>query len=117
MIQRGKMHRHELHLFFAQDRRGVARALLVAIESRVEIGRVRAGLFLDFIDQSGGRYNCRIAQAAMANFAAPILSLSQRPALKWEIVVVENETVNAWALPGGKLAVHKGLLERSLERC
>src|SRR6202012_2445313 len=39
-----------------------------------------------------------------------VIATSKRPNLKWEIGLVDNETVNAWALPGGKLAVHKGLI-------
>jgi predicted Zn-dependent protease len=63
-----------------------------------------------FIDQSGGLYNSQNAQEALNRFTAPVVATSKRPNLKWEIVLVDNETVNAWALPGGKLAVHKGLL-------
>ncbi len=63
-----------------------------------------------FIAQSGGRYNSRRAQEALRRFADPIIRTSLRPHLPWEVVLVDNETVNAWALPGGKLAVHKGVL-------
>ncbi|HYE49427.1 MAG TPA: M48 family metallopeptidase [Azospirillaceae bacterium] len=63
-----------------------------------------------FIGQSGGRYNSRKAQEALKRFAQPILQTSQRRGLPWDIVLVDNDTVNAWALPGGKLAVHKGLI-------
>ena len=63
-----------------------------------------------FIDQSGGLYNSQNAQEALHRFAEPVVATSKRANLKWEIVLVDNETVNAWALPGGKLAVHKGLI-------
>jgi predicted Zn-dependent protease len=63
-----------------------------------------------FIDQSGGLYNSRNAQEALHSFAEPVIATSKRANLKWEIVLLDNETVNAWALPGGKLAVHKGLI-------
>ena len=63
-----------------------------------------------FIDQSGGLYNSQNAQDALRRFAEPVIATSKRPNLKFEIALIDNETVNAWALPGGKLAVHKGLI-------
>jgi predicted Zn-dependent protease len=63
-----------------------------------------------FIDQSGGLYNSQNAQDALRRFAEPVIATSRRGNLRWEIALIDNETVNAWALPGGKLAVHKGLL-------
>ena len=63
-----------------------------------------------FIDQSGGLYNCRVAQSALRKFAQPVMGTSKRDALQWDIALIDNDTVNAWALPGGKIGVHKGLL-------
>ncbi|MGZ6018932.1 MAG: M48 family metallopeptidase, partial [Phenylobacterium sp.] len=63
-----------------------------------------------FIDQSGGLYNSQNAQEALHRFAEPVIATSRRANLKWQIALIDNETVNAWALPGGKLAVHKGLI-------
>jgi predicted Zn-dependent protease len=36
--------------------------------------------------------------------------LSDRPQLPYEFVVLDNSVPNAWALPGGKIAVNRGLL-------
>jgi predicted Zn-dependent protease len=33
------------------------------------------------------------------------------PAWKWEVNVLEMKDVNAWAMPGGKMAVYSGLIE------
>lgn len=63
-----------------------------------------------FINQSGGKYNSRGAQQALRSFADGIFQTTQRPALGWEITLIDNETVNAWALPGGKIGVYKGLI-------
>jgi len=63
-----------------------------------------------FIDQSGGRHNSRNEQEALRRFAEPLLNTSKRSGLGWEIALIDNETVNAWALPSGKLGIHKGLL-------
>lgn len=35
---------------------------------------------------------------------------SERPNLPYEIVVLNNSVPNAWALPGGKMAINRGLL-------
>lgn len=63
-----------------------------------------------FVDQSGGAYNCHAAQNALRQFAQPLIATSKRPNLPWEITLLDDETVNAWALPGGKIAVNKGLI-------
>jgi len=92
------------------DMIGTANALMKGMDlsEKDEIAMAEA-YYPRFIGQSGGLYNSRKAQEALKRFADPILRTSGR-ALPWDIVLVDNETVNAWALPGGKLAVHKGLL-------
>lgn len=69
-----------------------------------------SGYYDNFIDQSGGYYNDRMAQEALRKFAEPLIGASKRPALQWAVALLDNETVNAWALPGGKIGVHKGLI-------
>ncbi len=39
-----------------------------------------------------------------------IAEVSDRPELPWEFNVINNPTPNAWALPGGKVAIYRGLL-------
>ncbi|HYM32387.1 MAG TPA: M48 family metallopeptidase [Candidatus Cybelea sp.] len=68
------------------------------------------GLYPRMIARSGGPYRNSKVQSDIAKFAAPLLATSARPKLQWEIVVVDDSTVNAWALPGGKLAINRGLL-------
>lgn len=62
------------------------------------------------IDQAGGAYRNSHVQTAMREFAAPLFRNGAKPDLPWEVTVLDDNTVNAWALPGGKLAVNKGLL-------
>jgi predicted Zn-dependent protease len=68
------------------------------------------GYYERFIDQSGGLYNSRVDQEALQRFAQPVIATTRRAGLPWRIVLIDNDTVNAWALPGGKIAVYKGLL-------
>ena len=68
------------------------------------------GYYERFIDQSGGRYNSRADQEALHRFAQPVMGTTRRAGLPWQIELIDNDTVNAWALPGGKIGVHKGLL-------
>ncbi len=67
-------------------------------------------LFPRMIDRSGGAYANRRAQRALQRFSEDLLKTSKRRNFPWEVVLVNNNTLNAWALPGGKIAVHKGLL-------
>ena len=67
-------------------------------------------LYQPFIAQSGGAYQNARVQSAMRAFSQPIFATSKRAAFRWEVTVVDDNTVNAWALPGGKIAVNKGLL-------
>ncbi len=40
-----------------------------------------------------------------------IAAVSGKPDLDWEFTVIEDETPNAFALPGGKVGVHSGLFD------
>ncbi len=62
------------------------------------------------IGLSGGAYRNAAAQGALERFAEPLIKASARPELQWEIVLIDDNAVNAWSLPGGKLAVNKGVL-------
>lgn len=67
-------------------------------------------LYQPLIRQSGGAYPSRAVQAAIQRFAQPLFQTSGRGGFQWEITVVDDDSVNAWALPAGKLALNKGLL-------
>ncbi len=76
-------------------------------EDEIELGEK---MFPRLIDREGGAYANRKAQRGLQLFAEPLWKTSERDALKWDVVLINNNTVNAWALPGGKIAVYKGLL-------
>jgi len=68
------------------------------------------------VDAQGGAYANRSIQASIRRFAAPLFETSTRSNFTWEITVVDNDEINAWALPGGKVAVNKGLLRYAANR-
>ncbi len=52
------------------------------------------------------RVGDRIVQAADQRFPGQNLTRNN-----WEFAVFEDDTVNAWVMPGGKVGFHKGLLD------
>lgn len=67
-------------------------------------------LYPPTVERSGGAYRNNRAQDAIRRFAEPIFATSSRSAFDWDITITNDNALNAWALPGGKLGVNKGLL-------
>lgn len=40
-----------------------------------------------------------------------IATISDKPELDWEFIVIDEPVLNAWALPGGKVAVYRKMLD------
>jgi predicted Zn-dependent protease len=91
----------------AQDAQPLLQSLMLTEEDEIKMGET---YYQKYIESGGGLYPDQGAQDALVQFARPLLATSQRRELKWEISLLKNDTVNAWALPGGKLEVHSGLL-------
>lgn len=61
--------------------------------------------------QQGGRYSVDPdLNRYVSDIGKRLASLSGRPNLPYEFVVLNNGVPNAWALPGGKIAINRGLL-------
>lgn len=59
----------------------------------------------------GGKYVVDPGLTAYVNqVGKKLAAVSDVPNLPYEFVVLNNDTPNAWALPGGKLAINRGLL-------
>lgn len=59
----------------------------------------------------GGRYYIDPdIQLYVAGVGKKLAAVSDRPNLPYEFVVLNSSVPNAWALPGGKIAVNRGLL-------
>lgn len=81
---------------------------LISESQEVNIG---AENYLPTLQSQGGQY---IIDAQLSDYVAGIgkklAAVSDRPQLPYEFVVLNNSVPNAWALPGGKIAVNRGLL-------
>lgn len=81
---------------------------LMSAHQEVEVGKRQYG---PSQQSQGGRYsvdpdlNFYVSQVGQK-----LAAVSQRPNLPYEFVVLNNDVPNAWALPGGKIAVNRGLL-------
>ena len=60
--------------------------------------------------QGGDYYIDPSLQAYVANIGRKLAAVSDQPNLPYEFVVLNNAVPNAWALPGGKIAINRGLL-------
>ena len=58
----------------------------------------------------GGRYQTDPALSAYVNRVGQKLSKYSNADLPYEFVVLNSSVPNAWALPGGKIAINRGLL-------
>jgi len=67
--------------------------------------------YLHTQQSAGGRFILDPALAAYVNeVGQKLVKVSDRPNLPFEFVVINDSVPNAWALPGGKLAINRGLL-------
>jgi predicted Zn-dependent protease len=59
----------------------------------------------------GGQYTVSPeVQAYVSKVGKKLAAVSHNPDLPYEFVVLNNDVPNAWALPGGKIAINRGLL-------
>lgn len=68
--------------------------------------------YRSYQQQQGGRYIVDPELNVYVNSVGQKLArVSDRPDLPYEFVVINNSIPNAWALPGGKIAINRGLLD------
>ncbi len=81
---------------------------LVSADQEVAIG---ANNYKPSQQSQGGRYYLDPnLQVYVSSVGHKLAAVSDRPNLPYEFVVLNNSVPNAWALPGGKIAVNRGLL-------
>lgn len=80
--------------------------MMVSAEEESQLG---ATLFTDV--KKSSKINTDASMNSMVSSVGKrIAAAADRPEYKWEFVVVEDKTVNAFALPGGKVAFHTGIM-------
>lgn len=80
----------------------------VSAEQEVAIG---AKNYEPSQQSQGGRYAVDTELTVYVNqVGRKLAAVSDRPQLPYEFVVLNNDVPNAWALPGGKMAINRGLL-------
>lgn len=81
---------------------------LVSPEQEIQLGSEQ---FEKMQEAQGGLYSEHPAIAAyVSKVGQKLAAVSDRPDLPFEFVILDNDTPNAWTLPGGKIAVNRGLL-------
>lgn len=81
---------------------------LVSTEQEIAIGAENYG---PSQQAQGGRYYLDPeVQVYVAEVGRKLAAVSDRPELPYDFVVLNNPVPNAWAMPGGKIAVNSGLL-------
>lgn len=79
---------------------------LVSKEQEIALGKQGAEQVLQTI----GRYPDEKLQAYVSRVGLELARRSERPDLPWSYVVLDDPTVNAFALPGGPVFVTRGIL-------
>lgn len=80
---------------------------LISGQQEIEIGREN---YLPTQQMQGGEYTLDPKLSNYVNTVGKKLAAVAGRDLPYEFVVLNNDVPNAWALPGGKIAVNRGLL-------
>jgi predicted Zn-dependent protease len=87
---------------------GESQLLLVSTADEIALGEKQYALS---IQQQGGSYHADSAvNTYVAEVGQRLAALSHQPDLPYEFSVINSSVPNAWALPGGKIAINRGLL-------
>ncbi|WHI44902.1 M48 family metalloprotease [Microbulbifer sp. VAAF005] len=87
---------------------GEKQVSLISPQQEVQLGQQH---YAANQQQQGGQYTIDPALQNYINQVGQKLArASDRPQLPYEFVVLNNSVPNAWALPGGKIAINRGLL-------
>ncbi len=79
----------------------------VSVERQIAIGEQQ---YLPAQQSQGGRYRVDPALTEYVQSVGARMAAASGVNLPYEFVVLNNDVPNAWALPGGKIAVNRGLL-------
>ncbi len=82
--------------------------------SRAEEEQIGAEAAPQFTAEYGGRVESPVLSAYVAGIGRKMAAETEAyfPTLQWEFTLLNHEVVNAFALPGGKVFISRGLAER-----
>jgi predicted Zn-dependent protease len=66
----------------------------------------------EFIKQYGGLVPSPVVQTYVKNLGMKLAKLTERPNVPWNFNVLNSDDINAFAIPGGKVFITRGLLSR-----
>ena len=66
----------------------------------------------EFLEQGGGEIPDRDIQRYVSDLGARLAAISERPDLPWAFYTLDTEIINAFALPGGKVFISRGLMAK-----
>ncbi len=82
---------------------------LVSQESEIKMG---AEAVPGMVKDSGGEIPSQAIQTYVRQLGLQLAAKTERPALPWEFHVLNTDVINAFALPGGKVFVTRGILAK-----
>lgn len=87
---------------------GKKEIVLMPLSQQIALGEQNYG---PYQQQQGGQYTVDPALSRyVSSIGQKLAAVSDQPNLPYEFVVLNDSTPNAWALPGGKIAINRGLL-------
>jgi len=84
----------ESHLNLLSEQQEVQMGAQYAAEVKDQMPRIETGSIAQAVERVG----------------KSVAAVSEEPDLPWEFVVIDQPTINAFALPGGKVFIYRGLL-------
>lgn len=91
------------------DATGRRQFLPLSWQEEVQIGAQAAP---EFIQQSGGELPDQQVVQYVRDLGARLAAQSEMPDIEWEFFVLDSQVINAFALPGGKVFISRGLMAK-----
>ena len=82
---------------------------LISEEREIAIG---AEAEPQFIQENGGLVESQRVRDYVTRLGMELAAVSERPHLPWSFNVLNSDVINAFALPGGKVFISRGLIEK-----
>lgn len=88
---------------------GRSQFLPMSWDEEVQIGSQAAP---EFIEQSGGELPDQGIVQYVRDMGGRLAAQSEMPEIEWEFFVLDSQVINAFALPGGKVFISRGLMAK-----